>query len=123
MMLKLKILIMLFSVKIFNLGVSQCTSCHVTGQNINFTKIAFSLSILLIEASGLDQKIDKIHTHHSVIILAQIDALLVMLRHQIWILLKFTISSVSIIKRVPLRAIVRIIHSKELIYIVFHFSP
>ena len=35
--------------KNFEFGFNQCTSCHVTQQNVNFTKIAFSQSILKLE--------------------------------------------------------------------------
>ena len=54
---------MVFSIKKIELGVNPCTSCHVTQQNLNLTKIAFSQSVLKIETSGCDQKIDKIHVH------------------------------------------------------------
>ena len=30
-------------------GVNRCSSCHVTGQNVNFNKIAFSQSVLKLE--------------------------------------------------------------------------
>ena len=30
-------------------GVNRCTSCHVTQQNVNFTKIAFSQLVLKLE--------------------------------------------------------------------------
>ena len=30
-------------------GVNRCTYCHMTQQNINFTKIAFSQSVLQLE--------------------------------------------------------------------------
>ena len=59
-------------------GFNRCTSCHVTQQNVNFTKIAFSQSVLKLETCGWDQKIDKINVHILVTISAQIDALPVM---------------------------------------------
>ena len=56
-------------------GVNRCTSCDMTWQNVNFTKIAFSQSVLKLETCGWDQKIDKIIVHILVTISALIDAL------------------------------------------------
>ena len=68
---------MVFSIKKFEFGVNWCTSCHVTQQNVYFTKIAFSQLVLKLETLGWDQNIDKIHTrvHILVTISAQIDSL------------------------------------------------
>ena len=66
---------MVRSIKKFELEVSRCTSCNVTQQKANFNKTKFSLSLLKIEISGWDQKIDKIHVHILVTIIAQTDAL------------------------------------------------
>ena len=35
--------------KIVEFGVNRYTSCHVTQQNVYFTKIAFSQSVLMFE--------------------------------------------------------------------------
>ena len=56
-------------------GVNRYTSGHVTRQNVNFTKIAFSQSVLKLETWGWDQKIEKINVH----ILVTISALIVAL--------------------------------------------
>ena len=42
--------------KHFEFGVSWCTSCHMTEQNLNFTKTLFSQSVLKIETSRFDKK-------------------------------------------------------------------
>ena len=60
------------------LGVNWCISCHVTQQNVNFTKIAFAQSVLKIETSRWNKKNNKIHVHILATILAQIDAVPVM---------------------------------------------
>ena len=56
-------------------GVNRCTSGHVTRQNVHFTKIAFSQSVLKLETCGWYQKIDKINVHILVTISALIDPL------------------------------------------------
>ena len=60
--------------KKLNLGSIGALPVKVTGQNIYFTKIAFSQSNAKIETSGWNQNIDKNHSHLSVTISAQIDA-------------------------------------------------
>ena len=39
----------MFSTKNLEFGVNQCTFGHVTQQNVNFTKIAFSQLVLKLE--------------------------------------------------------------------------
>ena len=51
--------LLFLSVLIVELGVTWCTSCHVTQQSVCFTKIHFLSQV--IETSGWDQKIDRIH--------------------------------------------------------------
>ena len=40
-----------------NFGVSQCISCLVISQNMEFIRLAISQPFFKIETSGLDQKI------------------------------------------------------------------
>ena len=69
----------------FEFGVNQCTSCHVTQQNVNFTKIVFSQSILKIDTSEWEEEIDKIHAHILVTLFSQIVTLLVIGHDKTWI--------------------------------------
>ena len=46
-----------FLIKNLNFGVNQCISGHVILQNMKFIRLAISQPFLMIETSGLDQKI------------------------------------------------------------------
>ena len=44
-------------IKNLNFGVNQCISGHVILQNMKFIRLAITEPFLMIETSGLDQKI------------------------------------------------------------------
>ena len=46
-----------FLTKKLNIRVSQCISCHVISQNMEFIRLTISQPFLKIETSGLDQNI------------------------------------------------------------------
>ena len=46
-----------FLIKKMYFGVNQCISGHVILQNMKFIRLAISQPFLMIETSGLDQKI------------------------------------------------------------------
>ena len=46
-----------FLTKNINFGVTQCISGHVISQNMEFIRLAISQPFLMIETSGLYQKI------------------------------------------------------------------